>query len=86
MGGNIRSLKEAILEWEGRDLSGARVSTSTVAVHRSRVTSICWKKENLAKTRILWVTDRTTKVCKGLFRLVGSDRVDSIDGLCPRDT
>ena len=86
MCGNIRSVNEATLEWEGRDWSGAGVRTSTVAVHRSSMASICWKSEHLAKTRILRVTDRTTTVRIRLLRLVGCAAADDMCGLCPRDT
>ena len=62
MCGNIRSVNEAILVWEGRDWSGAGVRTSTVAVHRSSMASIGWKSGSLARTRILRMIDRRTIV------------------------
>ena len=74
------------MEWEERDWSGAGVRTSTVAVHRSSRASICWKSEHLARTRILWVVDRTTTVRTRLVRLVGCAAGDDMCGLCPRDT
>jgi hypothetical protein len=59
MCGNIRSVNEATLEWEGRDWSGAGVRTSTMAVRRSSRDSISWKTEYLVRSRILWPAGRT---------------------------
>ena len=81
-----RIVNEATLEWEGRDWSGAGVRTSTLAVHRSSVASICWKSENLARTRIHLMTDRTTTVRTRILRLVGCAEAAVMWGLCPRDT
>ena len=70
MHGDIRSVNEATFEWEGRDWSGAGVRTSILAVHRSSMASICWKSENLERTRIHLMTDRTTTVRTRILRLV----------------
>ena len=85
MCGNVRSVNEATLAWEGRDWSGVGVRMSTVAVHRSSTASIDWKSESFARTPILLMIDRTIIVRTRLSRRRGCAVADEICGLFPRE-